>query len=120
MRFRALMVSIESRWIPELRPAGFLMYNTGSPFELNFTPWNLLGRMPADHCRAAMGCIWPPLPEDISTTNPGKLSVSAPSPYNTHDPMLGRPVMIEPVFITVCAGSWLICSVNIDRTMQTS
>ena len=38
------------------------MYSTGSPTELNFTPWNLLGRNPADHWRAAIGCIWPPLP----------------------------------------------------------
>ena len=34
--------------------------------------------------------------------------------------MLGRPVMIEPVFMNVCAGSWLICSVHIERTMQMS
>ena len=74
--------------------------------------------MPADHWRAAIGCICPPLPCDISTTNPGRLSVSAPSPYNTQEPMLGRPVMIEPVFMNVWAGSWLICSVHIERMMQ--
>ena len=34
--------------------------------------------------------------------------------------MLGRPVMMEPVFIKVCAGSWLICSVHMERTMQMS
>jgi hypothetical protein len=28
--------------------------------------------------------------------------------------------MIDPVFIRVCAGSWLICSVHMERTMQTS
>ena len=38
------------------------MYSTGSPLELSLTPWNRLGRKPADHCRAAIGCIWPPLP----------------------------------------------------------
>ena len=32
--------------------------------------------------------------------------------------MLGRPLMIDPVFMKACAGSWLICSVVIDRTMQ--
>ena len=74
------MASIDSLCAASLTPGGFLMCSTASPKELNFTPWNLLGRMPLDHCRAAMGCIWPPLPEDISTTNPGRLSVSAPSP----------------------------------------
>ena len=42
--------------------------------ELSFTPWNWLGRKPADHCRAAIGCICPPLPADISTTKPGRSS----------------------------------------------
>ena len=34
--------------------------------------------------------------------------------------MLGRPVMMDPLFMNVCAGSWLICSVHIDRTMHVS
>jgi hypothetical protein len=34
--------------------------------------------------------------------------------------MLGRPLMIEPVFMNACAGSWLICSVCMERMMQIS
>ena len=34
--------------------------------------------------------------------------------------MLGRPEIVEPVFMNVWAGSWLICSVFIERTMQMS
>ena len=34
--------------------------------------------------------------------------------------MLGRPLMMEPVFMKKWAGSWLICSVCIERTMQSS
>jgi hypothetical protein len=34
--------------------------------------------------------------------------------------MLGRPVMIDPLFMNVWAGSWLICSVHIDRTIHVS
>ena len=40
----------------------------------------LLGNNPADHCRAAIGCICPPLPFDTSTTKPGRFSASEPSP----------------------------------------
>ena len=43
--------------VGRLMPGGFVMYRTGSPTELKRTPWNLLGRMPADHWRAAIGCI---------------------------------------------------------------
>ena len=34
--------------------------------------------------------------------------------------MLGRPEMVVPVFMKVCAGSWLIASVCIERMMQMS
>ena len=34
--------------------------------------------------------------------------------------MLGRPAICEPVWKNVIAGSWLIASVNIDRTMHKS
>ena len=34
--------------------------------------------------------------------------------------MLGRPARIDPVFMKVCAGSWLICSVHIERITHTS
>ena len=34
--------------------------------------------------------------------------------------MAGRPGMVVPVFMKQCAGSWLIASVVIERTMQMS
>src|SRR5829696_6837652 len=83
-------------------------------------PANLLGRKPADHWRDAIGCCWPALPVEVSTTNPGRLSHSAPRPYQTHEPMDGRPEIVVPVFMNVWAGSWLMASVTIDRTMQRS
>jgi hypothetical protein len=52
--------------------------------------------------------------------NPGRLSLSAPSPYSSHEPMLGRPLMAVPAFMKAWAGSWLICSVCMERTMHRS
>jgi hypothetical protein len=54
------------------------------------------------------------------TTKPGRSSASLPRPYQHHEPMLGRPEIDVPVFISVWAGSWLICSVCIERTRQIS
>ena len=34
--------------------------------------------------------------------------------------MLGRPETNAPVFMKVCAGSWLICCVTIERMTQIS
>ena len=34
--------------------------------------------------------------------------------------MLGRPLRMEPEFMKACAGSWLICSVTIERMTQMS
>src|SRR5262245_59350122 len=93
-----------------LTPAGLPTYSTGSPFERKCTPWNSLGKKPECHCRAAIGCDWPERPVEVSTTKPGRLSESLPSPYQAHEPMLGRPEIVVPVFINVWAGSWLIAS----------
>ena len=57
---------------------------------------------------------------EVNTTKPGRFSLSLPNPYNTHEPMLGRPLMSVPVFINVCAGSWLMASVRIERMMASS
>ena len=73
-----------------------------------------------DHCRAAIGWFCPPRPSDVSTTNPGRSSASLPRPYVTHEPMLGRPAICEPVFMNMWAGSWLIASVVIERMKQMS
>ncbi len=39
---------------------------------------------------------------------------------SSHEPIDGRPAIIEPVFMNVWAGSWLIASVCIERTMHIS
>src|SRR3954463_14388897 len=83
-------------------------------------PANLLGRKPLDHWREAIGCCWPARPVEVRTTKPGRLSHSAPRPYQTHEPIEGRPEIVVPVFMNVCAGSWLIASVVIERIMQMS
>src|SRR5260221_4008407 len=99
------MDGMDGSGIAALTRREFVMYCTGSRTELKRPPETRLGRPRADHGRAAMGCICPPFPCETRTTKPGRLSASAPSPYSTHDPMLGRPVMIEPLFMKVCAGS---------------
>src|SRR6516162_8434720 len=109
-----------SRCRPVVTPSGLPTYSTGSPLERKRTPWKLLGRNPLCHCRDEIGCDCPALPSDVSTTNPGKLSLSLPSPYQSHDPMLGRPDISVPVFMNVWAGSWLIASVRRERTMHIS
>ncbi len=76
----ALIASIDSPCCAALMPCGLSMYDTGSPNELIFTPWNLLGRMPADHWRAAIGCMLPPRPVETMTTKPGRFSASDPRP----------------------------------------
>src|SRR5439155_14571411 len=101
-------------------PCGFFTYRTGSPLERNSTPWNRLGKNPLCHCREAIGCCCPERPVERSTTKPGKLSLSLPSPYHSHEPIAGRPEMVVPVFINVWAGSWLIASVRSERTMHSS
>ena len=72
-------------------------------------PWYSPGRNPLCHWRlrdrlrtAAAGG------SEVITTKPGRSAFSLPRPYVTHEPMLGRPGIDVPVFITVCAGSWLI------------
>src|SRR5262245_10755796 len=54
------------------------------------------------------------------TTKPGSESVSAPRPYQIHEPIDGRPLIVVPVFMNVCAGSWLIASVFIERITHKS
>src|SRR5262245_51537486 len=67
-----------------------------------------------------MGCCCPERPVETRTTNPGRLSLSAPRPYHSHDPIDGRAEMVVPVFMKVWAGSWLIASVFIERTIHSS
>jgi len=52
-------------------------------------------KKPLPHKREYNGC--PPLPFVTSTTNAGKFSLSLPSPYDSHDPIQGRPASCEPV-----------------------
>src|SRR5579862_9196115 len=52
--------------------------------------------------------------------NPGRFWFSEPSPYVTHDPMLGRICRASPQFISISDGSWFGTSAIIERTTQMS
>ena len=52
--------------------------------------------------------------------NDGRSSFIEPRPYESHEPIDGRPAICEPVWKNVIAGSWLIASVYIDFTKHTS
>src|SRR6185437_2457829 len=43
-----------------------------------------------------------------------------PKPYVSHDPMHGLPATCWPVWKNVMAGSWLIASVHVLRTIAIS
>src|SRR5262249_34424207 len=111
---RALSVSRESRWVFGSIPGGCERNGTGSPAERNSTPLCTVGRNP----QPQLDCppLGPLLPEE-KTTKPGRSRDSLPSPYVTHDPMLGRPNCCEPVFMKIWAGAWLNASVTIDLTI---
>ena len=52
--------------------------------------------------------------------NPGRFWFSVPSPYTTHDPMLGFVIRSDPVFMNTVATSWAGMSVYIERTTAMS
>ena len=52
--------------------------------------------------------------------NAGRLPLSEPRPYDSQEPIDGRPACCEPVWKNVMAGSWLIASVCIDLTKHSS
>src|SRR5262249_37451024 len=54
------------------------------------------------------------------TMKPGKLWFSLPSPYVSHDPMLGRENACSPVFICRQAPLWLMLSATIERMTHRS
>src|SRR4029077_156843 len=64
----------------------------------------------------------PPLvpPAELRTTKPGRSWDSLPRPYVTHEPMLGRPNWVDPVFMRICPGAWLNACVVIDFTIAMS
>src|SRR6185295_13324673 len=79
------------------------------------TPVYLLGRKPLDHIRVNRACAAAPLLHvGVSTTNAGRLSLSLPRPYASHEPMLGLPGTSLPVITNVQAGSWLMALVCTD------
>src|SRR5688500_8674652 len=54
------------------------------------------------------------------TTKVGRFSLELPNPYDSHDPIAGRPGISPPVRKNVTAGAWLTCDVCIERTNVTS
>ena len=59
-------------------------------------------------------------PASLITTNPGRFWSSLPRPYSTHEPRLGRPARIEPVFIWQTEPTWFSPSAQQDRTTARS
>src|SRR5437763_16896507 len=53
-------------------------------------------------------------------TKAGRSWFSLPSPYDSQEPMLGRPASWAPVWKKVMAGSWLIASVCNDLMKHSS
>src|SRR5215213_2495475 len=86
--FSFLTASSVSRWTSLSTPVGFERKSTGSPCPRKGTPWYAVGRKPLPQL------LEPPLvpfcPVE-KTTYPGRFCDSLPSPYVTHEPMLGRP-----------------------------
>ena len=54
------------------------------------------------------------------TTKPGMFWFSLPSPYVSHEPMLGRTDRASPQFIRSSDGSWFGTSACIERMTQRS
>src|SRR5262249_20415284 len=84
-------------------PGGLDTLRIASPLFRRRTPLYRLGKKPLDQFAA------PPLiPDPVDmTTKAGRSLVSAPMPYVTHEPMLGRPGCEKPVLKKICAGAWL-------------
>src|SRR5690606_6326812 len=80
-------------------PSGSVIYSTGSPLERHCTPWYTEGRKPLPHTLLPASGVLPP---EVSTTKPGRLLFSEPSPYVTHEPILGLPNRGWPV----CTNNW--------------
>src|SRR5438309_10887878 len=85
-------------------PRGRERSRIGSPPERNGTPWYEVGRNPLDHKAAPPRG---PRGPDCRTTNPGRSVDSLPRPYVIHEPMLGRPNLVDPVLTKHLAGPWL-------------
>src|SRR5918993_3780722 len=117
LRLSALTASIVSRWCVGVMLGGDERLTIGSPLERKGTPWWIVGRNPEPQLTAPPRG---PRGPDWRTTNPGRSFDSDPMPYVTHDPMLGRPNWLEPVFMNSLAGAWLKTSVATVFTIAMS
>ncbi len=109
-----------SRWrcLAAGKPSGLARCRIGSPWLRNVTPRYAGGRKALSH--SAVPAMSPgPLLESI-TAKPGRFADSLPSPYVTHEPMLGAPNRGMPHCIRSWAGSWLAVSVCMLRIMHRS
>ncbi len=98
-------------------PAGSERKSTGSPEDRSCTPWWIVGKKALPQSEAPPSGAAVP---DTKTTKLGRSRFSVPSPYDSHEPMLGRPSRAEPVWTNNCAGAWLNWSVYIERTTAMS
>ena len=80
-----------------------------------------VGKKPLLHIRVNRACAAAfDFQFGVSTTNAGRSFVSAPSPYETHEPRLALPGTSLPVITNVQAGSWLMALVWTVRTTAMS
>src|SRR6478609_8591815 len=56
----------------------------------------------------------------LITTKPGRFWFSAPRPYSSHEPKLGRIGCVSPEVIISSEGSWLGTLVYIERRTHSS
>ena len=107
----------ENFWSPRVNPGTGVPYVNSDPASRN--AWgvdlnrnNTAGTIFDGYIGASYSCT--------SDVYAGRSEASEPIPYQTHEPAAGRPEICVPVFMKVWAGSWLICSVCIERITQMS
>ncbi len=84
-----------------------------SPFGLSQVPWKTAGRKPAVQL-LALPLGNPRSFGSLITINAGRSALAEPRPYVIHEPTLGFPMRVTPVFIMKRAGEWLLESVCIE------
>src|SRR3979409_581159 len=88
-----------------------MIWFTPGALVLMLTPWYRPGRKDACQLELPPGGV----PPGRKEMNPGMFWFSVPSPYNTHEPKLGRENRVDPVFMKTVATSCAGISVYIER-----
>ena len=97
----------------EAPPAGWRSRTGGPPRVLKATPWCSAGRNPLVQLKAPPAAFGMPRASG-RTTKPGRLSFSVPRPYESQEPIAGKPIWRNPVFAWKMPGMWLAVSATIE------